>query len=350
MPLLSPDRRETLAALLAGAAAAPAHAASPRAKAGRAREVLAFYYRGRHNPQVSGFWKRWQGPTGKEAPDEDPVPDTPILGPYDSHDPSVLAQHARWLKAAGCTGMVLGAWSREIWEDKDGGRRTQDAMHAQGLKTTVYLEGQKGGVEGAKADLGYLYDRAFAHPSQLRHGGRPVVFAYRRAFRELPVAGWREAARAVAGPGRPEILLIGDVDLWDPAYADKAKGLDGTHSWSVVETVAGKTPAEMDAHFAGTSPEWRAKAAGALRCATVMPGWNDVRILKRPYPRPTTDRFGTGTLQAFWRAALRHDPDFVLINSFNAWHNGCEIEPSREWGDTALKANAAFARRFLARA
>lgn len=346
----SHDRRETLAALVAGAAAASSAQAAPRRREARTpREVLAFYYRGRHNPKFSGFYKRWQGPTGKEAPDEDPVPDTPILGPYDSHDPAVLAQHARWLKAAGCTGIVLGAWSREIWEDKDGGRRTQEAMHAQGLKSTIYLEGLKGGVDGAKADLAYLYERVFTHPSQIRVGGRPVVFAYRRVMRELPASGWREAARVVAGPGRPEILLIGDVDLWDPAYADKAKGLDGTHSWSVVETVAGKTPAEMDAHFAKVLPEWRAKMAGSLRCATVMPGWNDTRILKRPYPRPTTDRFGTGTLDAFWRAAMREDPHFVLINSFNAWHNGCQIEPSREWGDTALTANAAWAKRFMAR-
>ena len=188
------------------------------------------------------------------------------------------------------------------------------------------------------------------HPAWLRVDGRPVVFFYRRALRDTPAPVWREAARALAAEGRPEPVLIGDVDATDPAYAEKTRGLDGAHSWSVVEFVAGMTPPQMDAFVDRTYPQWMSRAAGWIRCATVMPGWNDLLITKRPYPRPTTDRFGTGTLAALWRGAILNKADFVLINSFNATHNGSDIEPSRQWGDTALAANAAFAKRFLGRA
>ncbi len=314
------------------------------------REVLAFYYRGRANPAVSGAWKIWQGPN-REAPDNDPVPSVPVLGMYDSHDPAVLAQHARWLKQAGVTGVILGFFNRPMWEDRDGGAKTLAAMHAQGLKLSVYIERPNGDLEGAKDDLRYLYAHGMAdHPGWLRVGKRPVVFFYRGALRKTAGPVWREAARALAAEGRPEPILIGDVDAFDPAYVDKAQGLDGTHSWSIVEPIAGMTPPQMDAYIDAHYPGWMARAAGSIRCATVMPGWNDLLITRRPYPRPTTDRFGTGTLAALWRGAIRYKADFVLINSFNATHNGCDIEPSRMWGETALNANAVFARRFLGRA
>ena len=160
--------RRTALAGLALAATAPAALAAAAARPRVKREVLAFYYRARGNPAVSGAWKAWQGPN-REAPDNDPVPSLPVLGMYDSHDPAVLAQHATWLKQAGTTGVIIGFWNREMWEDRDGGAKTLAAMHAQGLKLTVYIERPKGGLEGAKDDLRYLFAHGMAdHPAWRR--------------------------------------------------------------------------------------------------------------------------------------------------------------------------------------
>jgi len=35
--------------------------------------------------------------------------------------------------------------------------------------------------------------------------------------------------------------------------------------------------------------------------------------------------------------AIKADPDWVLITSWNEWHEGSEIEPSWEDGDAYLK-------------
>ncbi|WP_174273232.1 hypothetical protein [Sphingomonas bacterium] len=310
------------------------------------REVLAFYYRGRANPQFSRAYKRWQG-LNKEAPKEDPVPHLPLLGMYDSLDPAVITQHAAWLKQGGFTGAIHGAWYRELWEDRGGGPIWLQAMHDHGLKVSFYLEGQKGGVEGAKNDFRYMFQQAMTHPAWLRVDGRPVIFLYRKALRELPADGWREAARAMVAEGHPEPLLLADVEPADPQFDAKAGMLNGTHIWHFAEHIAGKSPAEITAFTDEAYPRWLANAPKRIRCAMVMPGYDDRLIENRPYPRPTTDRFGTGTLGALWSAAIRHDVDFVIVNSFNAAHNGNEMEPSVDWGTSAIDANAIFARRFL---
>jgi hypothetical protein len=45
----------------------------------------------------------------------------------------------------------------------------------------------------------------------------------------------------------------------------------------------------------------------------------------------------------------RRGTDYVLITSWNEWHEGTEVEPSIEYGSRILDDTAAFSREFLAR-
>jgi len=49
-----------------------------------------------------------------------------------------------------------------------------------------------------------------------------------------------------------------------------------------------------------------------------------------------------------WEEALRANPDWVLITSWNEWHEGSEIEPSWEYGDLYIRLTGRYAPRFLA--
>ena len=54
--------------------------------------------------------------------------------------------------------------------------------------------------------------------------------------------------------------------------------------------------------------------------------------------------FGNSALEVLLSLATR--PDWVLITSWNEWHEGSEIEPSVENGDRELKTTRQFAPKF----
>ena len=47
--------------------------------------------------------------------------------------------------------------------------------------------------------------------------------------------------------------------------------------------------------------------------------------------QPVTERWGGETYRVLWREAIAAAPDYVLITSWNEWHEGSELEPSVEY-------------------
>jgi hypothetical protein len=90
-----------------------------------------------------------------------------------------------------------------------------------------------------------------------------------------------------------------------------------------------------------------AAGPGKISSVTVIPGYDDSKV-GRPPPRPVTERWGGETYRALWQEAVAAHPDYVLITSWNEWHEGSEIEPSVEYGSVMLNDTAGFARAFLA--
>ena len=303
------------------------------------REVLAFYYPWYGNPTTSGRWFHWQGPQG-EAPRQSPTFDHPALGLYDSHDPRVVARHVAQAKAAGITALIVSWWGVDSFEDA-AVPIVLTAAAAAGLRVTVYLEQQKDGATGAARDIAYLTRRYGKHPAWLRASGRPVLFLYLQALRDLPARDWRRAAGGA--------FLIGDVSPRETRdFAAWAPFMDGIHVYVLAPYVTGMNPPQMTAWADRTYPAWRRMVGDRLFCATVIPGFDDSRVSGRPAPRPTVPRYDGATSRSLWDAAIRHDADWVLVTSFNEWHEGSEIEPSVEHGDRYLTLTASFARRFLA--
>ena len=94
--------------------------------------------------------------------------------------------------------------------------------------------------------------------------------------------------------------------------------------------------------------KWVDMAGDKIVCATIIPGYDDHK-LGRKEPRPITARHDGQTYRAMWEQAIAVNPDWVLITSFNEWHEGSEIEPSVPDGDTYLKLTKEYAPRFLKR-
>jgi len=83
----------------------------------------------------------------------------------------------------------------------------------------------------------------------------------------------------------------------------------------------------------------KGRAARRLWCAGVIPGFDDRKIR---HPGTYVSRKGGRYYERIWRAAIASGADIVTICSWNEWHEGTEIEPSREYGFEYLNLTRKF--------
>ena len=320
--------------------AASALAASNAGAAGAPKEILSFYYGWYGNPQTSGKWWHWKDvDEGKRTIGGST--NYPQLGPYDNHDPKIVEQHCRWAKDSGITGFIVTWWAKKDFHD-DGMPLMLDTARKHGLKVTVYYETvpprDAPKPEGAVDDLLYILERYGNHPAWLKAEGMPVVFVYGRAIGQIKLDGWKQVIAKVKEK-RP-VVFIGD-QITEAA----AEVFDGIHTYNPTGRVAGKTAAEIREWAATNFPAWVKTAGSKIACVTIIPGYDDHK-LGRKEPRPITARHNGDTYRAMWDQAMAANPDWVLVTSFNEWHEGSEIEPSVEDGDLYLRLTKQYAPRF----
>jgi hypothetical protein len=317
------------------------------------RLVLVVHYPWYGTPEgPTGRWRHWNHarvalPAGSVLGFHDPrrwldsdrrdlgAAHYPAAGPYDSADPAVMRAQIAAARAAGLDGFAVSWWGRESEE-----ARVLAALFAvagpAGFRLAPYYEAgelwPRGGA-GVAADLEALLDRHGRDPGWLRVDGRPVVFVYGSHRLRPPL--WEYVRRRLRAGGR-DVFLIGDTPR-----AGWLERFDALHVYTPVTFLArGRDPAL-------TYREWAAaaRAAGRPFIPAVAPGFDD-RTIRRP--GTLVERADGATYDATWRAALAVDPAWVLVASWNEWHEGSEIEASREHGTRYLEATRRWAARFRA--
>ncbi len=301
------------------------------------KQVLTFYYGWYGNPATSGRWVHWRD-VDETARNIGQSTHFPRLGAYDSHDPKIVEQHCRWAKEAGITGFIMTWWRQGDFHDQ-GMPLMLDTARKQGLSITAYFETVREG--GPLADVLYVLEKYGQHPAWLKVDGRPVLFVYGRAVGQLKLEGWKPVTEEAK-----KKLPNGAVFIGDRISEEAAKIFDGVHTYNITGRTKGMSVEQIRAWGRATFPEWVKTAGGGISCLTIIPGYDDTE-LDRPKPRPTTDRHGGETYRTLWREAIAANPDWVLITSFNEWHEGSEIEPSVEDGDRELETTRRFAPQFL---
>ncbi len=307
------------------------------------RHVLAFYYGWYGNPTVSGKWNHWKDvdETNKTIANST---NWPWLGAYDSHDPKVVERHFRWAKDAGLTGFIVSWWRQGDFHD-EGMPLMLETARKHGMKITIYYETvpPRGDPkpEGAVNDLLYLLNKYGRHQAWLTLEGRPVFFIYGRALNEIKLDGWKQVIAEVnrRHPG-------GAIFIGDRISQEAAEIFDGIHTYNVTSRTKGMTPDQLREWAKQFYPATVKTAGRKIAAVTVIPGYDDHK-LGRPEPRPITSRHEGETYRILWEEAIAANPDWVLITSWNEWHEGSEIEPSRENGDRELRQTKLFTRRFL---
>jgi hypothetical protein len=288
------------------------------------RQILAFYYPWYGTPSgPSRQWSHWEPATRTYT-------DTPSLGLYDSKSPAVIRQHIEWALTSGIDGFISSWWGPNTFEDQ-ALRELLKIAEEMGFQVTVYYE-TAATREQVVRDFRYLIDRYGKSPAFLKWQGKPAIFVYGRVTGEqIRLLDWEWVFSSLQAEGR-EAVFLGDGLSEELAYF-----FDGIHIYNP----AGQTQAEIRAQY--QSAAGVARKQGRLFAATVVPGYDDTVIRT---PGLKLDRRNGTLYREMWQTALGVNPGWVLITSFNEWHEGSEIEPSEEYGEQYLRITAEFARGF----
>ncbi len=308
-------------ALLLLAALLLATLTPPRQSAAQGeRLVLAFYYAW-FDP---GSW------AGGRASDVPP-------SPYNSDDTSVMARHIDEARSAGIDALVLNWWGA--------GNRTDTNLSAllglaeqKAFRVAAVLDINSpfmSGSAGYAANLRRLLAEHAARPAYLRYQGKPVIFFYNVS--RLPISTWG-SIRDQVDPGRTSLWIAEGTDL---GYQQV---FDGHHLYSIAWSTGGAPSSIL--------PKWgdkvrtynRTHGTAKLWVATVMPGYDDRGV--RPHGGFARSRDGGDYYRQCWQAALASQPDWVIVNSFNEWMEGTQIEPGRTHGAAYLDQTREWAAQF----
>jgi hypothetical protein len=250
----------------------------------------------------------------------------------------VIHEQCAQAKAAGITGFVVSWWHPGDFQDQ-GMPLILAAAQQAGIKVCIYYEAAKPrkspNVQATEEDLRYIVDRYANHPAWLRVLKKPVIFVYSRALNELHLSGWAQVTKRM-----DDVCFIGDE-----ISTQAAKIFDGIHAYNPTGETANKSIDGIRAWARANYPKWVATAGKRLSTVTVIPGYDDTK-LNRSGPRPTTSRYDGETFRVLWQEAIAAHPDWILITSWNEWHEGSEIEPSKENGNRELNTSREFASRF----
>jgi hypothetical protein len=306
------------------------------------RQVLAFYYTWYGRPDRHGRWIHW----GKVDPQRHEISESthyPAQGAYDSHDPEIIDWHVDQAQKHGITGFIATWWGQGTLDDR-AFELLIERVQNKNFQVSVYWETAPGRgqaqIDRAVDDLLYVLRRYGSQEAFLDVDGKPVIFVYGRVMNQVPLRSWPEIIRRTRQQYRNDFLLIAD------GYHDSyARVFDGIHTYNICGWVRDKTPTELRDlsahHFAHAAN--LARQHGKISCLTVIPGYDDTKIRT---PGLRASRLDGKTYRVLWQEAIHADPDWVLITSWNEWHEGSEIEPSWEHDDKYLRITGEYAAPF----
>jgi glycoprotein endo-alpha-1,2-mannosidase len=310
------------------------------------RRVMAFYYPWYGVPDGPGGAGRTVHWGRTDAANKDIQASThyPELGAYDSHDPKVIDQHCRWAKEAGIDTFIVSWWGHDHYTDR-AMQKILDGCARYGLSTCIYYETvpRPQTPKSAADDIIKVLNKYGGHPAHLKVNGRPVVFVYGRALQQLGLTNWLKAIKMINAGYEKGVTAIGDQFSFGAARV-----FDGVHTYNTAGNLRGMNPAEARKWAAETYKSWvqLADRAGKISAITVIPGYDDTKIRK---PGLAVERYNGELYRAQWDEAIKADPHWILITSFNEWHEGSEIEPSLEFKRLYIDITAEYSKLFKAK-
>jgi len=308
------------------------------------RKVLAFYYTWYGPPDENGNGFHW----GKVTPEEHDIAASthyPARGAYDSQDPKLIDWHIDLAKAHGVDVFISTWWAIGDYHDR-AFVTLLDRAKAKNFEVTAYWETVPGEgrakITRAVDDLVYVLGQYADQPAFFKVDGKPVVFVYGRVMNQVTMTELPEIITLARERYGKDFLLV--ADGYQEGYA---RLFDALHVYNICGALDEKPIGYIRDYARKTFPAAAqlAKSQGKIAGITIIPGYDDRKIRD---PGINAPRHGGQSYRALWEEAVAADPDWVVITSWNEWHEGSEIEPSHEDGDQYLKITGEYAAKFKA--
>jgi glycoprotein endo-alpha-1,2-mannosidase len=314
------------------------------------RLLLAFHYAWYGTPYgPARTWRHWTGGqdrhynpdlvySGRRMID---APHYPLDGLYDSLDPVVIDRQLAQLRQSEIDASIVSWWGRDDYSEQVLAALV-DRSALTDYKVTIYYETpmvarRKGTLSEAQLifeDLHATLASFGSRQSWLTVDTRPVVVVYRVDL--YPLTTWQEAKDRLRAEGI-DVFFLGDT-----FNVEALAVMDGLHTYNPLRRlVSGE---DLAATYARVAEDVHREEK--LFAATVIPGFDDRKIRS---PGTVLTREDGGCYNRTWHAALSSDPDWILVTSWNEWHEGSEIEPSLDYGTEYLWLTAQWSRAFKAR-
>jgi hypothetical protein len=272
-----------------------------------------------------------------------PFVDRPV-GPYDTTDHDSIVAMIDTASGAGVNGFVY-------WYNGEPEARERHTMLVRAA------EARPGFRLAPQLDLSQLPTPCGAHssdtmaqwarvllahaesPSQLEVDGRPVLFVWDADC--ITPQAWKWVRSSLAGRGLHPFVVGDDPD---PAY-----DFDGF--WLLNANTVPDTPSLREWYdtWAATARFTPARQLGSdpiLWAAGVSPGEDDTYSGKSPDIWLQVPREGGARYDAAWSAAAASRPEWVVISSWNDFHEATHVMPSVEHGRRALDQTRTWSARF----
>jgi len=260
---------------------------------------------------------------------KDPVvPDYPP-DRYLSSNPAVMARQIDQAKGAGIDGFI-SAWygpRAEVNQTETNLRVLLDLAAQRGFTVAAGVE--TGGpffhnTEDMRAALAALLATHATRPAYMKWNGRPVIFFTQNTLPgvgQAALAGAWQAIRNQVDPGRRSLWIVEGFEM----------SLQGVFDGGFLYSVAwAADPGAAQRQWAG-----RVRDAGGYWAGTVMPGWDDTRLVERG-GRYRRDRQNGEWYKRTWAGAASANPDWIIITSWNEFVENTYIEPSANFGTQYL--------------
>ena len=350
--------------------------------------VFAFYYIWYGNPKVSKKWLKWDNaghnPDNKlNGLNDISAAHHPTKEPYDSSDEKIIRRQLQQAKKAGIDSLLTSVWlkTRGLEYTQKVFDKILTIADTTNMKLTFYFEDLPSYEPSEVADaIIKMLKRYGKHKSFYTVNGKPIILLYSRVLLQLGLDKWITVAKLV----NEKIKTLFIADTKDEKWV---KNFDGAFRYTILDDLLSKRDQEK------VYQEYvnKCKKHDKISCLTVMPGYDDsalknqkkeffsdlgesvkkelniMRMLKLIWKLLVRIKNGEfrwilltfgihkyeiasrekgKVYERLWKAAIKADPEIVLITSFNEWHEGTEIEPSEELEDKYLQMTEKFIKEF----